>query len=142
MTKRRPKEVKESKRVVARFRDGGMVKGTLLDFSPDTGSVKVLRSDRWIEEIIDLEGLKSLFFVKTYGGRSSYNERKDFEIANEFGRRATIRFYDGEELWGYVLAAELSDPERRGFFFFPVDPESNNLKLYILRSAITSITLT
>ncbi len=133
--------IAEPRPVVARGRDGQMVKGLLRDFSPESGTLTVIRADDGMEETLDLAGLKALFFVKSYTGRPFYDERKDFEIANEFGRRAIVRFHDGEELWGYVLTAEVSDPGRRGFFFFPVDPESNNLKLYIVRSAVADITL-
>lgn len=133
--------VAEARPVVARFRDGRMVKGTFLAFSPVEGTTRVVRAEDGEEETIDLEALKALFFVKSYTGRPWYDEKKDFEIAREFGRRAIVRFDDGEELWGYVLAAEVSDPSRRGFFLFPVDPESNNLKLYAIRSAVAEVRL-
>lgn len=133
--------VAEARPVVARFRDGRMVKGTLLEFSPVEGILRVIQADDGEEETIDLEALKALFFVKSYTGRPWYDEKKDFEIAREFGRKAIIQFDDGEELWGYVLAAEVSDPSRRGFFLFPVDPESNNLKLYAIRSAVAEVRL-
>lgn len=133
--------VAEAMPVVARFRDGRMVKGRLLEFSPVEGTIRMVRAEGGEEETIDLEDLKALFFVKSYTGRSWYDERKDFGIARDFGRKAIVRFDDGEELWGYVLAAEVSDPSRKGFFLFPVDPESNNLKLYAIRSAVAEVRL-
>jgi len=47
-----------------------------------------------------------------------------------------VIFNDREELRGYTLPGHT---EHAWFFLFPVDPESNNAKVYVLREATKEI---
>jgi hypothetical protein len=130
-------------KVVAHFRDGRIVKGHTRDFSPvrqsftlqpysgETGPVAVF-----------LDELKAVFHVKTFEGNPGHPrhqvdigsiEDERFARVMEEGRRVAIQFADGERLWGY---AEAYDEDQPGFFFFPTDPADNNLRIYVVRSAL------
>jgi len=52
------------------------------------------------------------------------------------GRLIEVTFKDGEVLVGSTTGY---DPKRPGFFFFPIDPKSNNIKAYILSSAVRGV---
>ena len=45
-----------------------------------------------------------------------------------------MRFKDGEEVWGVL--GEGADEDNQGFFFFPVDKEDNNIRIYVIRTAL------
>jgi hypothetical protein len=47
-----------------------------------------------------------------------------------------VRFKDGELLCGYTLTYS---PAREGFFVFPSDAQSNNLRVYVLTEATATI---
>ena len=82
--------------------------------------------------------MKAAFFVKTLDGNPQYKAHKDFSLARQFGRRTTVVFRDGEVQNGYTLPEHSVYP---CFFLFPVDPSSNNDKVYVIREATKEIRL-
>ena len=84
-----------------------------------------------------IKDLKAVFFVRDFGGDPSYHERKQFaEGERTPGRRVQVAFKDGEVLVGTTLGY---NPGRPGFFFIPVDPKSNNLKVFAVAAAVTNV---
>lgn len=122
--------------VVVRYRDGRVVKGTTEDFAPGTARFTVAQENDDRVPIVDFEEIKAVFFVKSLEGNRLYGEQKDFAIARQFGRRTVMTLADGEELAGYTLPGHVDQPQ---FFLFPVDPESNNAKVYVVRAAVAEI---
>lgn len=122
--------------VVVRYRDGSMIKGITEDFAPGVSIFTVVQEEWKRVPIQGFEGMKAIFFVKTLDGNRLYDEQKDFAIANQFGRKTLVSFYDKEEMSGFTLTGHTDLPE---FFLFPVDPKSNNAKVYIIREAATEI---
>ena len=127
-------------RIVARYINGRIIKGWTPDFFPKKPSFHVYKS---ISEAagegvqVFLKELKAVFFVKNLDGNPSYDERKEFvkeQILH--GRRIEVSFKDGEMLVGTTTGY---DPQREGFFLFPVDPQSNNLRIYIISSAVKKV---
>ena len=51
---------------------------------------------------------------------------------------AGLRWWDGERMWGF---AEGFEKGTGGFFFFPTDPGTNNLRVYVVRSALRNAVL-
>jgi hypothetical protein len=47
-----------------------------------------------------------------------------------------VTFADGEILVGSTMGY---DPNRQGFFLFPVDPKSNNMRVYAVCSAVKQV---
>jgi hypothetical protein len=127
-------------KVVIRYADGRVVKGYTRDFFPNKSSfhLELFSGDRKGEVIeVQLQELKAVFFVKDFRGNPSYNERKYFlEGQQSTGRKVKVLFKDGEVLIGSTVGC---DPKRQGFFFFPADPETNNLKIYAVMSAVSKI---
>lgn len=125
--------------VVIRYRDGHVSRGTTSDFKPNaasftlvtTGPAGIPRNVR-----VDLEKIKAVFFVKSLEGNRDYKERKLRSPANPMGRKLLVTFHDGESMRGTTLGVNLNMP---GFLLFPADPESNNKRIFIIKSAVREI---
>lgn len=80
---------------------------------------------------------QSPFFVKSFDGNKEYRERKEFiEGDRVLGRKVELTFIDGEVIQGSTLDY---DSKRRGFFLIPVDPDSNNIQIFVVSNAFMNI---
>ena len=126
-------------KVVVRYLDGRLVKGVTQDFFPNKDRFH-LRSDTTASEDpaeVLVRDLKAVFFVKDFEGNPGYDERKAYlEGDKPQGRKVEVLFVDGEKLVGSTLGY---DPNRLGFFLFPVDPESNNVRVFAVTAAVNSV---
>lgn len=79
--------------------------------------------------LVSLSELKALFFVRTFTGNPSYDAPRDAGGSPAGGARLVLlHFRDGERMLGEVgVLADLS----RGFYFTVLDPENNNLLVYV-----------
>jgi hypothetical protein len=127
-------------RVIFRYAQGKLVKGYTRDFFPNKSSfhVEVIFGDDEGKVIeVQVKDLKAIFFVRDFTGSTSYEERKHFLEEQQFtGRKVRVIFKDGEVLVGSTMGC---DPKRQGFFFFPADPQSNNLKVFAVMSAVSKV---
>jgi len=126
-------------RVVAHYMDGRVVKGTTQDFFPNRPIFRVLPVGAGKETEIQCRQLKAVFFVKDLTGDENRKDIKGFLDGpgeTSKGKKIAVRFKDGEFLCGYSLSYS---PERVGFFLFPSDPGSNNLRIYVMTYAATEV---
>lgn len=127
-------------KIIARYTNGKIIKGYTHDFFPNKPLFHVYKSIFESESegvTVHFKELKAVFFVKDFGGNPSYDERK--ELAKDqklLGRKIEITFQDSEMLVGTTTGY---DPHREGFFLFPVDPQSNNLRVFVLSRAVKSV---
>ena len=130
----------EPVKIIARYADGKISKGYTHDFFPNKPFFHVHEAsgDSSGEGTkVLLKELKAVFFVRDFEGDPSYDERKEFAKGqNPHGRKIEVLFKDGEKLVGTTTGY---DPRRDGFFLFPVDPQSNNLRAYIISSAVQKV---
>jgi hypothetical protein len=122
-------------RVVVHTADGRIFKGTTADFFPNKELFHLGEEGTGATHDIQVAALKAVYFVKTFEGRRDYQERADTERVG-CGRKIKICFSDGETQFGYTQGYA---PNRTGFFVFPVDPESNNERIYVVTAATTRI---
>ncbi|NOZ25450.1 MAG: hypothetical protein GXO94_05095 [Nitrospirae bacterium] len=137
-----------TEKVVLRYKDGSVVKGSLRDFSETAKelSIEEYPSGNVLTVRVDL--LKAIFFVRSFEGDPSYREVKRYGISREKGRKVYVRFKDKESLLGY-LDGELpwqkgfflsrTNKDSTGFFLVPVDEGCNNIKIFVVGSAIDDI---
>lgn len=127
-------------KVVARFADGRMVKGTTLDFSPEKELFHVTRLALLVgttSTAIHTMDLKALFFVKDFAGDALRVEKKEFGSAPPpEGRRIEAAFRDGEILVGTTTDYHAGLP---GFFLVPADAGSNNERCYVVTTATQDV---
>ncbi len=126
-------------KVVVRYKDGRIVKGTTRDFIPGKAlfHVEVTGKDETME--VSVEDLKAIFFVKDFSGKSDYAEEKCFpDSGSGKGKKIAVEFKDGEILTGYTLGY---DANRPGFFVLPSDERSNNARVYVVRSSVANVAI-
>jgi len=129
----------EPLKVVVRYLDGRIIKGFSQDFSPNKDHFHVYPADKSSGEGIEVffKVLKALFFVRDFVGDAQYNERKEYTQGDKpSGRKIEVTFKDGEVLVGTTMAY---DPNRPGFFFFPADPKSNNIRVFAVTAAVKKV---
>jgi hypothetical protein len=124
-------------RVVVRYANGKLIKGYTNDFFPNKPSfhIHALESDRMDKGTeVHVSQLKAIFFVKDFSGDPSRRDRTHFaEGGQPSGRKVEVTFADGEVVVGSTMGY---DPSRPGFFITPSDSESNNLRMYVVSSAV------
>jgi hypothetical protein len=129
----------EAIKVVARYIDGKIVKGLSQDFFPNKDRFHVYPADKPSGEGVEilLKELKAVFFVRDFVGNYQYNERKEYVSGDKpSGRKIEVTFADGEVLVGTTLGY---DPKRPGFFLFPADPQSNNIRVFAVTTAVKKV---
>ena len=123
-------------KVVARYVDGRLLKGLTQDFFPNKDRFHLFPANQPSGQAMEvtLKDLKAVFVVKDFAGNPAYVERKSFlEGEKPAGRKVEVTFTDGEVLVGSTLGYDLNRP---GFFFFPADPGSNNVRVFAVSTAV------
>ena len=129
----------ELNKVVVRFLDGKVLKGTTQDFFPNRATFHLLPSEGGNGIEVRCKQLKAVFFVKDPAGNASRKDVPGFIAGpgeTSQGKKIAVLFKDQELMCGYSLSYL---PEREGFFMFPSDKESNNLRIYILTAACQEV---
>ncbi|MBE0426648.1 MAG: hypothetical protein IBX72_08375 [Nitrospirae bacterium] len=127
----------EPVKVIMRYANGKLIKGYTNDFFPNKPIFHVRSSESRPTdkgEKVSVKELKSVFFVKDFVGNAAYNEIKHFAEGQQYpGRKVEVTFTDGEVLVGSTIGY---DPSRLGFFVTPMDPQSNNLRVFVISAAV------
>ncbi len=128
----------ETLRVVVRYLDGRVVKGTTEDFFPNRPSFHLHVLGTGALEDIRCKDLKAVFFVKDFAGSRLRKDKSGFVQATDpsRGKKIAVLFKDGELYCGYTLAYT---PDRDGFFVEPADSNTNNLRAYVLTHATREV---
>lgn len=121
--------------VVAHYSDGRILKGWAVDFFPNKTSFHLEREGSGDNLEVQVGELKGVFFVKTFEGNPGAKTQTDGERAG-MGKKIQVDFSDGESLIGYTSGYT---PARPGFFVFPIDPEDNNEKIYVVTAATKNV---
>jgi hypothetical protein len=126
-------------KIIARYRDGRMVKGQTLNFSPDHPSFILQPADGGKSYDVELCHLKAIFFVRSFQGNPQYKGIEGFPAHHTYqGSEVEVRFADGEVMVGSTPAYSASLP---GFFIFPADPNDNTVKVFAVASAVQNVRL-
>lgn len=124
-------------KVVARFADGHVLKGTVQDFAPSRTVFHLIPGEPGAVPVkVSVDSLKALFFVKDFVGDPKREDRVDLDDCRDQGRRLIVHFADGEKIAGTTTAFA---PDHPGFFIVPADREGNNERIYVVRSAVRRV---
>lgn len=126
---------KMSNKVVVHFLDGEITKGETGDFFPNKSSFHLKEQNSGETKQVEIQNLKAVYFVQSLSGNSSFDEKSDVERTG-FGRKIQVNFKDGEIQYGYTQGYS---PNRSGFFVSPCDPDSNNLRVFVVTGATEKI---
>jgi len=133
------REMAEPIKVIARYHNGSMIKGVTYDFFPNKDRFHIVPADKPLDKPIEviLKDLKAVFVVRTFDGDPGYVEQKTYQKEDvPYGAPLEVTFADGEIMVGSSMGF---DPKREGFFLSPVDPRSNNLRVFVITSSLKSI---
>jgi len=125
-------------RVVVRYVDGRVLKG-YADFDPERPSLLLMPLDDADGEGVEIAvaDLKAVFFVRSFDGDRGHDESKDLYQSRPPGtRKVSVHFRDGEELVGHTRQL---DRYRAGLFFTPLDPHSNNVRVFAVFDALWGV---
>jgi hypothetical protein len=126
-----PKTPDQANKVVVAFLDGRRMKGYIYDFSPMKDVFNLLPAEKTLQEHgikVAMKELKAVFFVKDFAGKPASQEKPHAE-SHAHGRKIEVTFGDGEKILGKT---EGYNPQKPGFFMFPEDPESNNIRIFVI----------
>lgn len=127
-------------KVVVHMKKGAIHKGVTHDFDPERESFHLLSAEGGGLPIrVGLEEMKALFYVKDYIGNREFVALQRFDEIGKQERKAIAQFLDGEEIWGFL--GQGADEEGVGFFFYPVDKRDNNIRIFVVRSALKELRL-
>ena len=129
----------EPTKVVLRHRNGELAKGFTQDFFPNKDRFHLIPADKSSAPAIEvsMKDLKAIFMVRDFNGNPQYKERKKYlEGEKPSGQKIEVTFTDGEVMVGSTLGY---DTKRSGFFLFPADPESNNIRVFAVSSAVAKV---
>jgi len=130
-------------KIVVKFKDGKIVKGWTTDFGPNKEIFHLHPLEEYGKDILEIEttSLKAVFFVKDYKGNTNYKKVRTFDSSTKgipSQRKMIIIFKDGENFYG---TAHSYNPERKGFFVYPIDPKDNNHRVFVVNPAVNSVKL-
>lgn len=138
---------KDGQKVILRFLDGKMLKGFVKDFSVGEGAV-FIEDESSNAQKIRLKDLKAIFFVRKFEGDKGRREKKSFSGSKSSARRLFVRFKDGESMTGYLEGDApwrtgffLESVRETGFFMVPTDEESNNVRIFVVTSAVRDVAM-
>jgi uncharacterized protein DUF6982 len=124
--------------VVVRYADGRVLKG-YADFDPQQPAFPLVPLDDPDGEGLEIAvaDLKAVFFVRSFDGNPAHDESKDLYQPRPPGtRKVSVHFRDGEELVGHTRQL---DRYRTGLFFTPLDPRSNNVRVFAVFDALWGV---
>ena len=126
------------KRVVIRKLDKGLIKGFIDPNGYLSPEIEVLdREGRLIR--VPMSAVKGVFFVRDFEGNPDRAERKVFRSRPRLaGLWVRMTFRDNEVLEA-LLANNLLEVDPMGFLVTPPDVYSNNLRIFIPRTALSEI---
>jgi hypothetical protein len=125
-------------KIVVHEKSGNVLKGTAADFLPKRSlfhlSVGGIQGEEMKKIVVD--HLKAIFFVRDFNGNKDYKEAKGPEDLPGSGKKIRVVFKDGETISGYTHAINMEQP---GFFLIPIDQKSNNERIFIVFSSLSTL---
>ena len=132
------------KKAVVKYQNGEIIKGWVEDFRLDRESFILFPLIEYSEEErmeINFDSLKAVFFVKDFIGDKNYKKVRTFNVdfnITPSQRKLIVHFKDGEHLYG---TSHNYGRYKVGFFMYPVDLKDNSERIFVVHSAVESVSL-
>jgi hypothetical protein len=125
-------------KIVVHEKSGNVLKGTTADFLPKRPLFHLAVNGMGGEEMkkIFIDDLKAVFFVKDFGGNKNHKETKSLDGLPGSGKKIRVVFKDGETIAGYTHVFNM---DQSGFFLIPLDQKSNNERIFIVFSSLSTL---
>ena len=125
-------------KVVVRYADGQLLKGFTHDFHGSKSQFSLWPSMTAAAHeriVVPFARLKAVFFVREFGGNPDHIDRKIFETPAH-GRRIEVTLLDNEVIVGTTLNYRT---DTIGFFISPADADGNNVRVFVVSSAVRQV---
>lgn len=125
-------------KIVVRYTEGQILKGYTQDFNPARSQFSLwpsLTATARERVIVPLARLKGVFFVRDFAGNPGYVDRVDSDQP-QHGRRIAVTLLDDEVISGRTLNYRA---DGSGFFVVPADPLNNNIRVFIVATAVREV---
>jgi len=132
------------KKAVVKYQNGDIIKGWVEDFRPDRELFLLFPLFEYSKKErieIKFSSLKAVFFVKDFIGNKDYKKIRTFNVDLKITpsqRKLIVNFSDGENLYG---TSHTYGRYKVGFFVYPIDPEDNSERIFVVHSAVNSVRL-
>jgi hypothetical protein len=126
-----PKTLDQAAKVIVAYLDGRRLKGYAYNFSPLKDSFDLLPQKDPLQHRgtkVEMKDVKAVFFVKDFVGNPEYRQSPLVEERG-YGRKIEVTFSDGEKVVGVTQGY---NPQKLGFFMIPIDPKSNNVRIFVV----------
>lgn len=121
-------------KIVIKYKNGTLLKGKTNDFFPNKKEFH-LNTISGENNIVSVEDLKAIFFVKSFEGNKDREDNYNDKVAGG-GKKVKVSFVDGETILGFTLGYS---PDRQGFYLNPADLDNNNERIFVVSSATQDI---
>ena len=131
-------ELNRPDKVVIGCLDGRRLKGYVSNLSANHDHFRLFPAENSLHQAgadVELKATKAIFFVKDFEGHREHKDAYDAK-AKGHGRKIEVIFRDGEKIAG---TTEWYHPQNPGFFLFPSDPESNNIRVFIVNGNVQQV---
>lgn len=124
-------------RIVARYRDGRVIKGSTADFLPARDAFHVEPPGGGTPVVVRVAELKAIFFVRDFEGDPQHRTNNEFDPAKPaIGKKMRVVFQDGEVMVGTTQGYQ---PGRPGFFIVPADSTANTERCYVVSASTREV---
>ena len=130
----------EPTKMVVRYGNGTVARGFIQNFSPNKDFFYLTPADNSSSPpiYVSMKRLKAVFVVRDFHGNPQFEERNFYlEGENPSGLKLEVTFADGEVMVGSTVLNY--DPKRPGNFIIPADPNSNNIRVFVVSTAVKSV---
>lgn len=134
------KTLGQATKVVVAYLDGRRLKGYVYNFSVLKNAFDLLPQEQALQQRgtkVEMKDLKAIFFVREFEGNLKSGGSVPAE-APAHGRKIEVTCRDGEKLVG---TTEGYNPQKIGFFMTPADPQSNNVRIFVLNQNASQVKL-
>jgi hypothetical protein len=126
------KALSELNKVVVASLDGPRLKGYVYNLSPVRESFHLLPPENPLQQHgteVEFKNVKAVFFVADFIGNRGHKPNPLLEESPKHGRKIEVTWADGEILVGRT---EAYNPQKIGFFMFPVHSDTNNMRIFVV----------
>lgn len=145
----KPENPEARELAVVHTRSGQLLKGYLINFTPATETVHLQLDSEPVQPMraVAIAELKAIYYVRTLSGNRQYKKKRYFQPSESRGKRVMVRFKDGEILCGFVEGKlpwkegflTSLEPGHKGFYVYPADPDGNNVKVFVVTTAVEDV---
>lgn len=127
------------KKVIVRKMDRDSISGFVAPSFVENGKVEVLNTAGTVVGI-DLKEIKGVYFVREFSDSESLTRKTFTSRPRTQGLWVRLRFKDNEVLEG-IMANDLTLSASDGYLINPPDLHSNTQRIFVPRSALSSLTV-